>query len=234
MLNYNLTFLGNYPLCRVLPNIYEVSPDPFPGHVMALVSLLPQCDNQEKLALLNLFSLIAKDNPSVSDPPPPTRNRVLNNRFSCWRPACRSCASTSATRWPRRRPCKSSCTWPRKSRPSWPTTWAPWRRRPRSIPTPCAWPPRWSGPSGSWVRQVGWCGEGCGVGGNWEFLQDRAQDALNFVLEYLPKADKGSQSTLLREATLLCSSYPVLFTDKVLVGVRQRNHARYINTVVQF
>lgn len=32
---------------------------------MALVSLLPHCDNQEKLALLNLFSLMAKDNPLV-------------------------------------------------------------------------------------------------------------------------------------------------------------------------
>lgn len=56
-------------------------------------------------------------------------------------------------------------------------------------------------------------------------MQARAQDALNFVLEYLPKADRGSQSTLLREATLLCSSYPVLFTlftDKVLAGVRKQ------------
>lgn len=46
-------------------------------------------------------------------------------------------------------------------------------------------------------------------------------------MEHLPKADRGSQSTLLREATLLCSSYPVLFTDKVLAGVRQRHHTRY-------
>lgn len=34
---------------------------------MALVSLLSHCDNQEKLALLNLFSLMAKDNPSVRE-----------------------------------------------------------------------------------------------------------------------------------------------------------------------
>lgn len=32
---------------------------------MALVSLLPHCENQEKLALLHVFSLMAKDNPSV-------------------------------------------------------------------------------------------------------------------------------------------------------------------------
>lgn len=56
--------------------------------------------------------------------------------------------------------------------------------------------------------------------------KDRAQDALNFVLEQLPKADRGSQNTLLREATSLCSSYPILFTDKVLAGVRQRHHTR--------
>lgn len=60
-------FLGNYPLCRVLPNIYEVSPEPFQGHAMALVSLLSHCDNQEKLALLQLFALMARDTPLVNN-----------------------------------------------------------------------------------------------------------------------------------------------------------------------
>ncbi|XP_039301500.1 protein melted-like, partial [Nilaparvata lugens] len=49
--------------------------------------------------------------------------------------------------------------------------------------------------------------------------KDRAQEALNFVLEHLGKADRGSQGTLIKEATLLCSSYPVLFTDKMLAQV---------------
>ena len=53
------------------------------------------------------------------------------------------------------------------------------------------------------------------------FAQARAQEALDFVLENLRRADRGSQGTLLREATLLCSSYPVLFTDKMLAEVRQ-------------
>lgn len=53
------------------------------------------------------------------------------------------------------------------------------------------------------------------------FSQDKAQDALNFVLEYLPKVDRGSQGMLLREATQLCSSYPVLCTDKMLAEVWQ-------------
>lgn len=57
---------GNYPLCRVLPQIYTVNTEPLHDHVMALVSLLPLCENSEKLALLNLFALIAKNNPSVS------------------------------------------------------------------------------------------------------------------------------------------------------------------------
>lgn len=33
---------------------------------MALVSLLPSCEDPEKLALLNLFALIASNKPSVS------------------------------------------------------------------------------------------------------------------------------------------------------------------------
>lgn len=67
------------------------------------------------------------------------------------------------------------------------------------------------------------------IGAVGKMSQARAQDALNFVLEYLPKADRGSQSTLLREATMLCSSFPVLFTlftDKVLAGVR-KHQVRY-------
>jgi hypothetical protein len=65
-LHVSLLITGNYPLCRVLPQIYAVNTEPLHEHVMALVSLLPLCENPEKLALLNLFALIAKNNPSVS------------------------------------------------------------------------------------------------------------------------------------------------------------------------
>lgn len=51
--------------------------------------------------------------------------------------------------------------------------------------------------------------------------KDKAEEALNFVLEHLQKADRGSQGPLLKEATLLWSSYPVLFTEKMLAEVRQ-------------
>ncbi|KAJ8912910.1 hypothetical protein NQ315_017240 [Exocentrus adspersus] len=178
---------GNYPLCRVLPNIYEVSPEPFQGHAMALVSLLPHCDNQEKLALLHLFSLMAKDNPSLLEASVPQLCEYLSSSVTAAptlqiflymaekQPALLAdhinAMKQSAQRFPQ---------------------------------TVCL--------AAQIISAVG------------KLSKDRAQDALNFVLEYLPKADRGSQSTLLREATLLCSSYPVLFTDKVLAGVRQRHH----------
>lgn len=65
LINKILCSIGNYPLCRVLPQMYAVNKEPLHDHAMALVSLLPLCDNAEKLALLNLFALIAKDKPQV-------------------------------------------------------------------------------------------------------------------------------------------------------------------------
>uniref|UniRef100_T1KIX5 PH domain-containing protein n=1 Tax=Tetranychus urticae TaxID=32264 RepID=T1KIX5_TETUR len=56
---------GNYSLVRVLPKIYTVNKEPIHDHVMALVSLLPQCDTPEKLSLLHLFALISKNKPSI-------------------------------------------------------------------------------------------------------------------------------------------------------------------------
>lgn len=56
---------GNYGLCRVLYQIYEVSPEKVTPHSTLLISLLPKCDLQEKLALLQLFASIAQKKPSV-------------------------------------------------------------------------------------------------------------------------------------------------------------------------
>lgn len=62
---------------------------------MALVSLLPHCDNQEKLALLNLFSLMAKDNPLVRFHRCFITNPVVNHcNCSCLKPAFHNYAST--------------------------------------------------------------------------------------------------------------------------------------------
>lgn len=53
------------------------------------------------------------------------------------------------------------------------------------------------------------------------FKQTKAQEALNFIMDHLVEVDRGSQSLLIREATLLCSCFPILFTDKILDGVIQ-------------
>ncbi|KAG1667911.1 Leucine-rich repeat protein soc-2 [Nymphon striatum] len=56
---------GNYGLSKVLPQIYLVKKEPINDHVMALISLLPRCEDSEKLNLLHLFALIAKNKPSL-------------------------------------------------------------------------------------------------------------------------------------------------------------------------
>ncbi|CAH1154096.1 unnamed protein product [Phaedon cochleariae] len=178
---------GNYPLCRVLPNIYEVSPEPFPGHAMALVSLLPHCDNQEKLALLNLFSLMAKDYPSLLEASVPQLCEYLSN-------------SVTAT------PTLQVFLHMALKIPALLTDHVNVMKQvAQSHPqTVCL------------AAQI--------IGAVGKLSKDKAQDALNFILEYLPKTDKSSQNALLKEATLLCSTYPGLFTDKFLAGVRNRNN----------
>ena len=71
---------GNYSLSRVLPTIYAAAADEdrnrgghstINNHVMTLVSILPNCENTEKLALLSLFSLVAKENSALLEPSVP-------------------------------------------------------------------------------------------------------------------------------------------------------------------
>lgn len=179
---------GNYPLCRVLPNIYDVSPEPFQGHAMALVSLLPHCDNQEKLALLNLFSLMAKDNPLLLEASVPQLCEYLSSSVTA------AATLQIFLHMAEKQPLLLADHVVAMKQAA--------QRHPQTV---CL------------AAQV--------IGAVGKLSKDRAQDALNFVLEYLPKADRGSQSTLLREVTLLCTSYPILFTDKVLAGVSQRHHS---------
>lgn len=60
---------ANYGLCRLLSQIYEVAPDQLIGSTgnvaPTLVLLLPRCDIAERLALLQLFALIARQRPAV-------------------------------------------------------------------------------------------------------------------------------------------------------------------------
>lgn len=57
---------GNFGLCRLLSQIYEVSPEQLTSHAVSLVSLLPICDIQERLALLQLFALFIQNNSNAS------------------------------------------------------------------------------------------------------------------------------------------------------------------------
>lgn len=60
--------IGNYGLCQILPQIYEVSTAVLDKKVVMLVPLLRTCDVHEKLALLQLFTSIVKRNPAVINP----------------------------------------------------------------------------------------------------------------------------------------------------------------------
>ncbi|KAK3931175.1 Protein melted [Frankliniella fusca] len=180
---------GNFSLCRVLPQVYEVTKEPVHEHAMALVSLLPLCENQEKLALLSLFAMIAKNKPALLEPSLPQLCEYLSQ------------ASTASDTM------KVFVNMAEK--------------RPQLLVDHL-----------SEIKKVVECHPNTlclaaqvisSVG---KLSKDRAQEALNFVLEHLPKADRGSQHTLLHEATRLCSSYPVLFTDKMLQGVRQCGQSR--------
>ncbi|KAL0267786.1 UNVERIFIED_CONTAM: hypothetical protein PYX00_009955 [Menopon gallinae] len=175
---------GNYTLSRVLPQVYEVGKEDIEDHAMALVSLLPSCEDPEKLALLNLFALIASNKPSLLEPCLHQLCEYLNQSATAL--ATMQIFLNMAEKRPQSLidhlgSIKASA-----------------ERHPNTL---CL--------AAKVVSSVG------------KLSKDRAEEALNFVLEHLQKADRGSQGTLLREATLLCSSYPVLFTEKMLAEVRQ-------------
>lgn len=59
--------IGNYGLCQILPQIYEVSTaSVLDKKVVMLVPLLRTCDVHEKLALLQLLTMMMRKNPAVS------------------------------------------------------------------------------------------------------------------------------------------------------------------------
>lgn len=53
--------------------------------------------------------------------------------------------------------------------------------------------------------------------------KEKAQIALEFIMDSLPNTDRSSQTILLQEAVKLCSQYPILFNDKLTAVIRQRN-----------
>lgn len=53
--------------------------------------------------------------------------------------------------------------------------------------------------------------------------KEKAQMALEFIMENLQNTERSAQTTLLQEAVKLCSQYPILFNDKLTAVIRHRN-----------
>uniref|UniRef100_A0A1B0CX98 Putative ph domain protein melted n=1 Tax=Lutzomyia longipalpis TaxID=7200 RepID=A0A1B0CX98_LUTLO len=148
---------GNYGLCQILPQIYEVAPHSLDQHTLVLISLLNRCDTQEKLALLQLFALIAKNNSSALEDHIPH--------------LCESLQETTT------------------------------------------------------------------VSATLNVLLKLAEEVPSRIYEHFDKikiaAEKNPQTVAIASqvlatsgkiTTMLCSTYPILFTDKVLACVRQKNN----------
>ncbi|XP_055909392.1 protein melted isoform X1 [Eupeodes corollae] len=177
---------GNYGLCRVLSQIYEVSPQQVSPHAPVLIGLLPQCDLQEKLALLQLYILIAQKTPTVLENSVPELCEFLFN-----------VETATATMQILLKIAESS---PKLIVEHFEKIKLTAKNNPTTI---------------SLAAQVL-----ATAGRN---NKDTAKYALDFVLEHLPHADRTAQTILLHEATMLCSTFPILFNDKVLACVRQKN-----------
>lgn len=179
---------GNYGLCRVLPQIYKVSPEPLVEcNGPRLVGLLPKCDVQEKLALLNLFELIAKNKPSILESSVPQLCDSLHESSTV------SAAMLVILKMAEEKPNTVVEHFDKIKLAT--------QKHPSTV---------------SLAAKI--------LAAAGKLNKERAQFALDFVLEQLPHTDRSSQSLLLNEATKLCSTYPILFTDKVLACVRKRNN----------
>ncbi|XP_037944224.1 protein melted isoform X2 [Teleopsis dalmanni] len=177
---------GNYGLLRVLSQIYEVSPEEVTPHAPPLITLLPQCDSQEKLAVFQLYLLIAQKTPSVLEP--------------CVPILCESLYDAETVTITMQILLKVAEHRPHLMVEHFDKIKLASKTQPNSI---------------SLAAQI--------LTAAGRTSKDNAQFALDFVLEHLPHADRTSQTVLLQEATKLCSSFPILFTDKVLACVRQKN-----------
>ncbi|XP_059612970.1 protein melted [Phlebotomus argentipes] len=178
---------GNYGLCQILPQIYDVAPHSLDQHTSVLISLLNRCDTQEKLALLQLFALIAKNNPSALEDNIPH--------------LCESLQETATVSATLNVLLKLAEETPSRIHDHFDKIKIAAEKNAQTV---------------ALASQV--------LATSGKINRMRAQFALDFVLQHLPHADRTSQTILLREATMLCSTYPILFTDKVLACVRQKNN----------
>uniref|UniRef100_A0A182QRH6 PH domain-containing protein n=1 Tax=Anopheles farauti TaxID=69004 RepID=A0A182QRH6_9DIPT len=177
---------GNYGLCHVLSQIYEATPDPINDAGPKFVEIVPRCEQQEQLVLLQLLVTIAKLKPSCLTESIPALLEIAANR-----PPLSAASLLVLLKMAESKPIKL----------------AEYTEAFKQIAHTV---PQTVGFAAQILSAIGRCGK------------DRAQVALDFVLEHLPRADRPLQTILLNEATKLCTKYPVLFTDKVTSVVRQR------------
>ncbi|CAH2086848.1 unnamed protein product [Euphydryas editha] len=191
---------GNYPLCRILTNLYEVCPEPLEGHVTALVSLLPHAEPVEKNSLFALFEQIAARRPEALKTAIPQLlsylcpNTASQNDSGCM---CVDLLQVIAS--------------VSRSRASLVAEHTAAVRRASRAPHAS---PRATELVATILATLGYTS------------RERAQEALNFVVERLSGAEWPEQAALLREATALCSAYPALFTDRLLNALRANNSNR--------
>ncbi|KAG6448700.1 protein melted [Manduca sexta] len=186
---------GNYPLCRILSNLYEVSPEPIEQHAAALVSLIPHAEQVEKKAVLGLLEQAGGRGAEALRACVPALAGLLCRAAA--EPAC-SCADVLQVlrAVARARPLLVVEARQAVARVA---------RGPHNTPRHVAL-------AADVLTHVGYTG------------RERAQEALNFILEQLPQRDRAQQAALVRDATSLCSAFPALFTDKLLTAVRA-NHS---------
>uniref|UniRef100_A0A182NHW0 PH domain-containing protein n=1 Tax=Anopheles dirus TaxID=7168 RepID=A0A182NHW0_9DIPT len=177
---------GNYGLCHVLSQIYEATPDPINDAGPKFVEIVPRCELQEQLVILQLLVTIAKRKPSCL-----TVSIPALLELAATRPPLSAAALLVLLKLAESKPIKL----------------AEYTEAFKHIAHTV---PQTVGFAAQILSAIGRCGK------------DRAQTALDFVLEHLPRADRPLQTILLNEATKLCTKYPVLFTDKVTSVVRQR------------
>uniref|UniRef100_A0A182JPI1 PH domain-containing protein n=1 Tax=Anopheles christyi TaxID=43041 RepID=A0A182JPI1_9DIPT len=177
---------GNFGLCHVLSQIYEATPDPINDAGPKFVEIVPRCELQEQLVILQLLVTIAKLKPSCLTESIPSLLELATTR-----PPLSAAALLVLLKLAESKPIKLA------------EYTEAFKLIAHSVPQTVGF-------AAQILSAIGRCGK------------DRAQVALDFVLEHLPRADRPLQTILLNEATKLCTKYPVLFTDKVTSVVRQR------------
>ncbi|CAH2074646.1 unnamed protein product, partial [Iphiclides podalirius] len=196
---------GNYPLCRILTNLYEVCPEPLEGHVTALISLLPHAEQVEKNSLFALFEQIAGRRPEALKTCVP---QLLS--YLCPNTASQTDSGCMCVDLLQLMVCLS------RSRASLVVEHSGAIRR-------AARPPHATAKASALVATI--------LAQLGHTSRERAQEALNFVVERLCGAERAEQAALLREATALCSAYPALFTDRLLAALRANNAGRPKSTI---